>query len=179
MLVDLSRSRRHVSRRRILCQIRLVDRARIFCAGHVHHAVCRAMDRVRARRPQRRSDGVLAFSRSAAVCCCLSMRFIAAIPFSSSGRGLACSSICAICNSCCANAGDGARRKLAAPPHRRKSALEIGDQIVDILKPDVKAHRRSAGRPRRRGANVAADRTGSRGFRSRPTTRPCRTASAH
>src|SRR5262245_3217877 len=31
--------------------------------------------------------------------------------------------------------------------HRGEAVFKIGDQVIDIFEPDVKAHRRSAGRP--------------------------------
>ena len=45
---------------------------------------------------------------------------------------------------------------LARGRERREAALEIGDQIVDILEPDMEAHRRAAGRPGGGAAHIVA-----------------------
>src|SRR3979490_1854393 len=39
---------------------------------------------------------------------------------------------------------------------RREAALEIANQVVDVLEPDVKTHGRSARRPSGRGADLGA-----------------------
>ena len=46
-------------------------------------------------------------------------------------------------------------RFICARGQRREAALEIGDQIADVLEPDVEAQRRAARRPFRRGADGA------------------------
>ncbi len=68
--------------------------------------------------------------------------------------------------------------RLLCRRQRGEAALEIADQVVDVLEADVEAHRRPARRPLGRGADDRRSRTEWRGSRSRPTTRPCRTGRA-
>ena len=183
MLIDLRALGRQLSARRVRRQARLVGAARLRGAGAVHRALRGAMDRVRARRQKRDADRLLVVLDRRRRAAAWSMRFIAATRCSSPARPSACSSICAISISCCASGGAAVSRLIAlktpAPPRsaakpRSRSAI----RSLDVLEPDMEAHRRAARRPVRRGAILRCSRTGWRGSRSRPTKRPCRTASA-
>ena len=59
MLIDLSQAIGDYLHDVFVDQSRLVGRARVRGAGLVHHALRRAMDRFGARRPQRGADGLL------------------------------------------------------------------------------------------------------------------------
>ena len=119
MLIDLSQSVRHLSARRLHRQVRLVGAARLRGAGPVHHALRGAVDRLRARRQDRDADRVLVLldrRRRAAVRLCALHR---ATRCSSSARGSACSSMCAISISNCATGAKRCRRLKPARVVRR------------------------------------------------------------
>ena len=158
-------------------------------ADHVHHALRGAVDRLRACGKNGDADRLLVLLDRRRSCCCWPMRLYIRDPVFILGQGFGvfvyvAQSLFRVARPQSGGALDRrqaaglrARRLLRSLRRRErgKAALEIADQVVDVLEADVKAHRRSARRPLRWRCGYACSRRGWRGFRSRPTTRPSRT----
>ena len=145
-------------------------------AGAVHHALPGAVDRLRAGRPQRHADGVLGV---------LDRRRRAAVR------------LCALSPRSGVHPRAGARRVHLSAQSLFRAAREASGGRVHApdASPRSRARGRRSGRRRPRArcgsgrpgrpasissrCGTARSRTGSRGSRSRPTRRRCRTASAH
>src|SRR5918992_548960 len=117
------------------------------------------------------------------------MHFIARTRSSSSARLSASLFTCATCNSSCATGAADERRRyswgmirksrpafashhaptqLARGGERREAMLEIGDEVVGVLKPDMQAQRRSPGGPLSDSATLRAIERNDQAFEAAP-----------
>ncbi len=179
MLIDMAHAVGGYLHGRFRHQAGLVGDPWIRRPGLVHDALRRAVDRLRARRAQRHSDWRSGVSRSAAACCCSSMRCIARTRCSSPARRSASSSICAIFISSCATSKATQRAsEQIITPRRRARQSRAQDRRSDPRPPQARYGSAPSARraPSVSRCATACNRTGWPGSHSRPTMRRCRTA---